>query len=103
VPSFTAKDMERFRSARGKSIWIRRGDVSANEDALVILRYHIIEECREHIKKEIKSAEETNARATKNGCFEDAVISAAVAAKLSAISSSLQDLIDMDSYRKLKG
>jgi hypothetical protein len=103
MPSFTASDMDRFRSARGKSIWVRRGDIAANEDALVIIRHDIVEECRELIKKEIKSAEEASARAQQNGSVDEAVISAGIAAKLSAVRESLQTLIDMDRYRKLKG
>jgi hypothetical protein len=94
--------MDRFRSARGKSIWARRGDIAANEDALVIVRHDIVEECRELIRKEIKTAEEASARAQENGSVEEAAVFAAIAAKLSAVRGSLQTLIDMDSYRKLK-
>jgi hypothetical protein len=103
MPSFTAGDRDRFRSARGKSIWARRGDVAANEDALVIIRHDIVKECRDLIEKEAKSAGEANARAIKNGCVEEAAIFAAIAAKLAEVSGSLQSLVDMDSYRKLKG
>ncbi len=103
MPSFTAKDMERFRLARAKSIWARRGDISANADALVIFRHDIVEECRERLKEEIKSAEEACARATQNGCVEEATLFAALAAKLSAVRNSFQDLIDFDLHKKLKG
>jgi hypothetical protein len=103
MPSFTASDMDRFRSARGKSIWARRGDTAANEDALVVIRHDIVEECRELIKKEMKSAEDASARAQESGSVEEAAVFAAIAAKLSAVRGSLQNLIDMDSYRKLKG
>jgi hypothetical protein len=102
VPTFTAKDIARFRTARGKSIWNRRGFISANEDALVIVRYHVVEECREKIGKEIKVAEEASARAAKSGAVEEAAMFAAIAAKLSAVSSSLQELVDMDSLKKLR-
>jgi hypothetical protein len=95
--------MDRFRSARGKSIWSRLGDIAANEDALVIVRHDIVEECRELIRKEIKTAEEASARAQENGSVEEAAVFAAIAAKLSAVRGSLQTLVDMDSYRKLKG
>jgi hypothetical protein len=103
MPSFTAGDMDRFRSARGTSIWARRGDIAANGDALVIIRHDIVEECRELIQKEIKTAEEASARAQKNGSVDEATIFAAIAAKLSAVRGSLQNLVDMESYRKLKG
>jgi len=102
MPSFTASDIDRFRSARGKSIWARRGDIAANEDALVIFRHDIVEECRELIKKEIKSAEEASVRAQQNGSVDEAAIFAAIAAKPSAVRGALQNLVDMDSYRKLK-
>jgi hypothetical protein len=100
VPSFTAKDMERFRSARGQSIWMRRGDVAANEDALIVIRHDIVKGCRELIEKEAKSAQELSERARS---AQEAATYAGIAAKLSAVRDSLQSLIDMDSYRKLKG
>lgn len=103
MPSFTASEMDRFRSARGKSIWARRGDIAANADALVIFRHDIVEECRELIKKEAKSAQEASDRAQQNGSTQDAAIFAGIAAKLSAVRDSLQTLVDMDTYRKLKG
>ena len=103
MPSFTAKDMERFRSARGQSIWMRRGDVAANEDALIVIRHDIVKECRELIEKEAKSARELSERAQQNGSAQEAAIYAGIAAKLSAVRDSLQSLVDMDSYRKLKG
>ncbi len=95
--------MERFRIARAKSIWARRGDSCANADALVVFRHDVVEECRERLKKEIKSAEEACVRATQNGSVEEATIFAALAAKLSAVRNSFQDLVDMDLHKKLKG
>jgi hypothetical protein len=104
VPSFTAGDMDRFRSARGKSIWARRGDVAANEDALVIFRHDIVEECRKLIEKEAKSAEEASTRAQQSGSAQEAAVFAAIAGKLSAVRDALQKtLVDMESYRKVKG
>jgi hypothetical protein len=103
MPSFSAGDMDRFRSARGKSIWSRRGDVAANEDALVVFRHDVVEECRELIKKEAKSAQEASDRAQQSGSTQEAAIFAAISAKLSAVRDSLQNLVDMDTYRKLKG
>jgi hypothetical protein len=103
VTTFTAKDIARFRMARGKSIWNRRGFISANEDALVMMRHHIVEECREKIGKEIKVAEEASDRASKCGAVTEAAMYAAIAAKLSAVSCSLQELVDKDSLKKLRG
>jgi hypothetical protein len=101
MPSFTAGDMQLFRDTRAKSIWKRGGDISGNEDALVVLRHHIVNQCRDALQKEIKRSSDARAEAEKKGCHLEAQIHSAVLAKLAEVRASLENLIDMDSYRRV--
>ncbi len=93
MPSFTKADMNRFRNARAASIWARGRDICGDEDALVVLRHDIVQECRGVIQREIDLLKAE----IQQGSPSDPQ----ALARLQKVHSALLSLIDTETHRKL--
>jgi hypothetical protein len=102
MPPFTKVDMKRFRDARADSIWDNHRDVSGDEDALVILRHDIVQECRRVLQAQITQANADRVQAQSNDCLQEVQRHEGGAEWLQKAHKALEDLIDKQAYHRLR-
>ena len=73
---------------------------SGDEDALVILRHDIVQECRALLQRQSTEVETQITQAHRNNCPQEALMYGAEANRLQRARAALESLIDMDTYRQ---